>query len=179
MTTPPTLWCCPSFGLDSKSIGQRNGTLQVWTKFVPSMVRLVHSIVLLVGFSSKPKKWLLPHVMMLPKFQARSEINWSKKLDTSSSYEVRTVQGVVGAFRCSICWISPKTHQMTSPTILWCCPSFGLHPKSIGQRNGTLKVPTKFIQYMVWWDECTVLVVGFHSKLTKWHLPPYYHGAQV
>jgi hypothetical protein len=33
--------------------------------------------------------------MMLPKFLARSEIKTSK-LDTSSSYEVRTVNGMVG-----------------------------------------------------------------------------------
>ena len=39
--------------------------------------------------------------MMLPKFWAQSEIKWSKKLDTSSSYEVGTVNGVVGELHSS------------------------------------------------------------------------------
>ena len=36
-------------------------------------------------------------IMMLAKFWARSEINCSKKLDNSSSLEVRSVNGVLGA----------------------------------------------------------------------------------
>ena len=47
---------------------------------------------------------------------------------------------MVGVLHCSIDWIRLKTHQMTPPTILRCCPSFGLNLKSIGQRNWTLEV---------------------------------------
>ena len=75
---------------------------------------------------------------MLPKLWARSETNWSKKWDTSSSYIVCTVHGVVGGLHSSSDWISFKTHQKTPPIILWGCPRFGLDPKSIVQRNGTL-----------------------------------------
>ena len=55
--------------------------------------------------------------MMLPKFWARSEFNWSTKLDTSSLYEVRIINVFIGALHSSSNWISPKTHQMTSPMI--------------------------------------------------------------
>ena len=78
--------------------------------------------------------------MMLPKFWDRSEINWSKKLEISRSLEVRSVNEVVGALRSSSDWISLKTQRMTPPTILRCCQSFGLDPKSIGQRNWTFLV---------------------------------------
>ena len=40
--------------------------------------------------------------------------------------------GVVGILHSFRDWISLKTHQMTPPTILWCSPSFGLNPISIG-----------------------------------------------
>jgi hypothetical protein len=56
--------------------------------------------------------------MLLPKFWARSEINWSKKLGISSSLEVHSVNIVVGAMRSFGDWISLKTHQMTPPIIL-------------------------------------------------------------
>jgi hypothetical protein len=58
------------------------------------------------------------HIMMLPKFLARSEIDSSKKLEISSSYEVRIVNGVVVGLHISSDRISLKTHQMPPPTIL-------------------------------------------------------------
>ena len=142
--TPPTiLWCCPSFGLDPTSIGQRKGTLQVLTKFAPSKMWLVHCVYLGIGFHEKSPNDSTHHIVMLPKFEARSDINWSKKRDTSCSYEVRTVNRGVGGLYRSGDWISLKTHPRTPPTILWCCPNFGLDPTSIGQRKGTLQVVMK------------------------------------
>ena len=66
----------------------------------------------------------------MTKFWAISKINWSIKLDTSSSYEVRAVNGVVDVLHSSSDWISLKTHRMTPPTILQCNQSFGLDVKS-------------------------------------------------
>ena len=78
--------------------------------------------------------------MVLPMFWARSKINWSKKWHTSRLYEIRSVNGVVGALHNSRDWISLKAHRLTPPTILWSCQNFGLDPKSNGQRNWTLQV---------------------------------------
>jgi hypothetical protein len=80
------------------------------------------------------------HIMMCAKFRGRSKFNWSKKLDISCSLKVRSINGVVGALCSSSGWISLKTHRMTPPNILWCCQSFALDPKSIGQRNWTVQV---------------------------------------
>ena len=82
---------------------------------------------------------------MFPKFWARSEINCSKKWDTSSSYEVCTVNGVVGKLHSYSDWISLKTHHMSPPSILECCPSFGLDLKSIDQRSWSLQVRKKLV----------------------------------
>ncbi|CAL2256426.1 unnamed protein product [Prunus armeniaca] len=61
--------------------------------------------------------------MVFPMFWAQSDIDWSKKLDYSGSYEVRSE--------------------------------------------------------MKWLVYCIVLKVGFHSKPTKWLLPPHYDVPQV
>ena len=76
--------------------------------------------------------------MMLPKLFSRSEINLLKKLGISSSLELRSVNGVIGALHSSSDWISLKTHRMIPPTILWSCQNFGPDPKSNGGRNWTL-----------------------------------------
>ena len=55
------------------------------------------------------------HILLLPMFWARSEINWSKKLDISSSLDVRSVIGVVGGLHSSSDWISLLTHQWLLP----------------------------------------------------------------
>ena len=98
--------------------------------------------------------------MILPKFWVRSEINWSKKWDTLSSYEVSAINGVVEGLHSSSDWISLKTHQMTSPTILYYCPSFKLDPKSIGQKK---------MDSLSSYEVCTVngLVGGLHNS-TDW-----------
>ena len=44
--------------------------------------------------------------------------NWSKKLDTSTLYEVGNVHEVVAGLHSSSDWISLETHQMSPPTIL-------------------------------------------------------------
>ncbi|KAL6286422.1 hypothetical protein ACE6H2_010812 [Prunus campanulata] len=49
---------------------------------------LVYSVVLAIGFHSNSPHDSSPHIMMMPKFWARSEINRCTKLDTSSSKAV-------------------------------------------------------------------------------------------
>ncbi|KAL6289178.1 hypothetical protein ACE6H2_006688 [Prunus campanulata] len=49
---------------------------------------LVYSVVLAIGFHSKPPNDSSHHIMMMLKFGARSEINRCTKLDTSSSKAV-------------------------------------------------------------------------------------------
>ena len=128
MTPPTILWCYPCFGVDPKSIGQRNGTLQVRT--VHKLIRGLHSssdwislkthqMTPLTILGCLPSLWL--------NLKSIDRRNWT--------LQVRTVNGVVGALHSSSHWISLKTHRMNSPTILWYCPSFGVNPKSIGQRN--------------------------------------------
>ena len=115
-------------------------------------------------------------MMKSPKFWAWSEINWNKKRDTSSSYEVRNVNGVVGVFHSSSDWISLKTHRMTPPTIL----DVALVLSSI--RNQLVKDIGHFKFFRSTFRKCRgciVLKIGFHLKLMKWLLPPYYGVAKV
>ncbi|KAL6286425.1 hypothetical protein ACE6H2_010815 [Prunus campanulata] len=49
---------------------------------------LVHFVVLAIGFHSKSPHDSSHHIMMMPKFWARSEINRCTKLDNSSSKAV-------------------------------------------------------------------------------------------
>ena len=125
-------------------------------------------------------EWLVHCVAPVIEFPSKlTEINLSMILDITSSLEVRSINGVIGGLQSSSNWISLKTHRMTPPTILWFCPRFRLDSKSIGQRNWTLQVLWKFVSYMEWLEDYIVLVIGFHSKLTKWLIPPYYVVAQV
>ena len=50
---------------------------------------LVYCIVLDIGFHSKSLNDSTHHIMMFPKFCTQSNIDWSTKLDSSGSYEVR------------------------------------------------------------------------------------------
>ena len=102
-------------------------------KFVPKMEWLVRCIVLENGFPQNSPNDFSHHIMMLPKFWARSEISCSKNWDISSSYEVRAVHLVVVGLQSCSNWISLKSHRMTPSTILRCFPNFGLDPKSIGK----------------------------------------------
>ena len=81
------------------------------------------------------------------------------KLDSTTFYEVGTVNGVVSALYSSSDLILLKTHQMIPPTIIGCCPNLGLDPKAIGQRDWTLQVRTKFVPYVKWLEDCIVLLI--------------------
>ena len=150
MTPPTTLWSCPSFGLDPKSIVKEIGHFKfvwcsdrTWSGWKTALFQWLH-------FTQNSPNDSSLHIMMLPKLWAQSETNWSKKWDTSSSYVVCTAHGVVGGLHSSSDWTSLKTNQMTSSAILWCCLSFGFDPKSIGTINGPLQVRTKFVTKMEW-----------------------------
>ena len=161
---------------------------------------LVYSIVLEIGFHSKPTKWFLPPYYVVPQvldsFRCRlvreigefrfvgssfwngvvgvlhSFTHWislktrqitpppilccSQVLDSIRYRFVHGIgqfrfvgssflNGVVGVFYSSRHWISLKTNQMTPPTILWCSPSFGLNPISIGPWNRTIQVRRQFV----------------------------------
>jgi hypothetical protein len=158
-----------------------------WTKLETSSSYEVSSVNGVGGGLHSSSDWISRktlndsshHIMMSPKFLARSKINWSKKLGISSSIEVRSVNVVVGALHSSGDWISLETHQITPPTIIWCSQCFVLYLKSIGQGNWTLHVRTKFVPEMEWLVDCIVLVIRFPSKLTEWLLPQYYDVAHV
>ena len=79
---------------------------------------LLHCIVQVIGFPENLPNDSSQRIMMLAKFWDRYEINWSMKLEISSTLEVNSVNGVVGALHSSRYWISLKNHQMTPPTIL-------------------------------------------------------------
>jgi len=102
-------------------------------KFVPYLVWLWDCIILQNSPNDSSH-----HVMMLTKFWDRYKINCSKKLDTSSSNEVRTVHGVVVGLHSSHVWILLKTHQMTPP-LLWYCPSFGSIRNQLVKEIGRIK----------------------------------------
>ncbi|KAL6284649.1 hypothetical protein ACE6H2_015578 [Prunus campanulata] len=52
---------------------------------------LLHFVVLAIGFHSNSPNDSSHHIMMMPKFWARSEINRCPKLDNSSSKAVRAI----------------------------------------------------------------------------------------
>ena len=83
---------------------------------------LVYCIVLEIGFTQNPPTDSSHHIMLFPKFWTQSDIDWSMKLDTSGSYELRSKKE--------------------------------------------------------WFVFCLVFGIGFHSKRTKWLLPPYYDVPQ-
>ena len=115
---------------------------------------LVYCIDLGIGFHSKPTKWFLPQYYDVA--QVLDSIRYLLVLEIGQFRFVRSSfwNGVVGVLFCSRDWISLKTHQMTPPTILWCSPSFGLNPISIGPWNRTIEVRTKFV--LKWSGWCIV-----------------------
>ncbi|CAL2230241.1 unnamed protein product [Prunus armeniaca] len=283
-TPPSILWCSLSFGLNPISVGPRNWTIQVPTKFVHKWSGWCIRYFYPLDFTHNSPKDSSLRIMMFPKFWTQSDIDWSLRLDISGSYVVRSEMEwlvycivlslgfhskltklllppyydvplvldpiryrlvhevgefrfvrssfeneVVGVLDTFIHWISLTTHRKTPPSILWCSLSFGLNPISVGPRNWTIQVPTKFVHkwsgwciryfypldfthnspkdsslrimmfpkfwtqsdidwslrldisgsYVVrsemeWLVYCIVLSLGFHSKLTKLLLPPYY-----
>ena len=112
---------------------------------------LVYSVVLAIGFHSKLIKWLLP-----PYYDDAQVLG---SIGNQLVYEIGHFKfkgsllriGVVGVFRSSSDWISLKTQQMTPPTILWWCQSFGLDRKSIGVWNWTLQVQRQFVPNWSGW----------------------------
>ena len=112
---------------------------------------LVYCIVLEIGFHSKPTKWLLqqyydvPQVFDSIRYRLFHEI-WKFSFVRSSFWN-----GVVGVLYSSRDWISLKTHQTTSPTILLCSPSSGLNPISIGPCNRTIQVRVNCVQKWSGW----------------------------
>ncbi|CAL8153508.1 unnamed protein product [Prunus armeniaca] len=71
MTPPTILRCSPSFGLNPKSIGPWNRTIQM------------------LDFTKNSPNDSSHHIMIFPTFWAQSDIDWSPKLDYSWSHEVR------------------------------------------------------------------------------------------
>ena len=108
-------------------------------------VVVVHCIGLVIGFSSKLSKWLLPPYYDVSQVLGSIGNQLVKEIGHFYSLEFRSVNGVVDTLQSSSNWISLKTHRMTTSTILWCFPSFGLDPKSIGQTNWTLQVCMRFV----------------------------------
>ena len=106
---------------------------------------LVYWIVLEIGFDLKPTKWLVPLYYDVP--QVLDSIRYRLVLEIGQLRFVRSLlsNGVVGVLHNSRDWISLNTHQMIPSTILWCSPSFGLNPISIGPWNRTIQVRTKCV----------------------------------
>ena len=118
----------------------------------------------------KPTKWLLPQYYDVP--QVLESIRYLLVREIGRYRFVRSSfwNGVLGVLYSSRDWISVNVHQMIPPTILWCSPSIGLNPISIGPRNWKIQVRSE-IEWLVFW---IVLEIELHSKLAKWLLLPNY-----
>ena len=115
---------------------------------------LLYCMVLEIGFHSKPTKWLLPQYYDVPHVLCSIWYRLVHEIGQFRFVWTMFLNGVVGVLYSSRDWISLKTHQMTPPTILWCSPSFGLNPISIGAWNRTIQVRTMFV--LEWIGRCIV-----------------------
>ena len=169
MTPPTILWGLSCFELDSKSIGQRNWTHQV---------RTVLGVVVGLHNSTKLTKWLLPPCYDVDQVLGSIQNQLFKEIGhfkfERSSY-CTWCGSRIAQFSC----LDFTQNSPNDSSLIMILPKFWLDSKSVGQRNWTHQVHTKFVSYMEWLEYCRVLVIGFHSKVTKWLLPPYYDVAQV
>ena len=108
--------------------------------------------VLEIGFHLKLAKWLLPPYYVVPQVLDSIRHRLVHEIGQFKFGRSSFWNGVVGVLHSFGNWIFLKTHQMTPPTILWCSPSFGLNPISIGPRNLKIQIRTKFI--MKWSSQC-------------------------
>ena len=117
--------------------------------------------------------------MLLPKFWARSKINWPKKLDISSSLDVRSVNVLVGALRSSSDWFSRITHRITPPIHIVMLPKFWAESEINWTNKLHISSLLEFRSVNGVVMHCIILVIEFPTKLTEWLLPPYYDVAWV
>ncbi|CAL8153563.1 unnamed protein product [Prunus armeniaca] len=158
---------------------------------------LVYCIVLATGFTSKLTNCLLRHyydvpqfqpldftqnspndsshnVMMLTMFWTQSDIDWSMKLDNSSSYEVHTKFVLKWGGWC-IAQFQPLDFTQNSPNDsshnMMMFPKFWTQSDIDWSKkldnSGSYEVRSEMVY-------CVVLAIGFHSKLTKSLLPQHY-----
>ena len=106
---------------------------------------LVYCIVWDIGFRTKLTKWLLPPYYNVTK--VLGSIRYWLVHEIGEFWFVWSSfwNRVVGVLYSSRDWISLKTHQMTSPTVLWCSTCFGLNPISIGPWNWTIQARTELV----------------------------------
>ncbi|CAL8112280.1 unnamed protein product [Prunus armeniaca] len=126
------------------------------------------------------------HIMMFPQFWTQSDIDWSVKLDDSGSYEFWTQSDIdgseklddSGSYDFSRLDFTQNTPDDSSHRIM-------MFPKFWTQSDidWSLKLHDSSSydvrSEMEWFVYCIVLPIGFHSKHTKWLLPPYYDVPQV
>ncbi|CAL2230242.1 unnamed protein product [Prunus armeniaca] len=150
MTPPTILSSSTSYGLNPISIGPRNGTIQVRTKFVLKWSGWCIAQFYPLDFTQNSPNDSTHNTVMFPKFWTQSDINWSMELDNFGSYEFYPLDS------------SQNSPNDSSHHIM-------MFPKFWTQSD---------IDWSMKWDN-SVLSVGFHSKLTKLLLPPYYDVLQV
>jgi len=148
--SPHNIMMTPQVRIEWSTKFDNSGSYEVRSE----MGWLVYCIVLEIGFQSKPAKWLLPQYYDVP--QVLDSIRYRLVLEIGQFRFVRSSfwNGVVGVLYSSRDWISLKARQITPPRILWCSPSFGLNPISIGPWNRTIQLRTKFV--LKWGGWCIV-----------------------
>ncbi|CAL2256457.1 unnamed protein product [Prunus armeniaca] len=104
--------------------------------------------------------------MMFPNLWTQSDVDWSKKLDNSGSFEVRSeMEWLVYCIVLAIGFHSnspnDSSHDIMMFPNLWTQSDVDWSKKL--DNSGSFEVRSE----MEWLVYCTVLAIGFHSKLTN------------